>query len=122
MLSSKILLSKSHKLFNKIMSNKRKNHIIEILEGLDHDHLEYGSNIPLDLHLRKYYLNNKEVASVDREFINDQVYNLMRYRGLLDFLAKTPLNWHSRWETFYDPGFEKQIYNENLPPYFFINL
>ena len=53
-----MLLSRGNKMFNKVMTNKRKNHIINILEGFDHDHLEYGSNIPLDLHLRKYYLNN----------------------------------------------------------------
>lgn len=111
-----MLLSRSTKMFNKIMTNKRKNHIINILEGFDHDHLEYGSNIPLDLHLRKYYLNNKEVSNVDREFINNQVYNFMRYKGILDFLSKPPLNWFSRFETFYEPNFYKQLENPNLPP------
>jgi len=111
-----MLLSKANKIFNKLMTNKRKNHIISILEDLDHEHLEFGRNIPLDLHIRKYYLQNKEVTPPGREFINDQVYNLVRYRGLLDFLSKPPLNWHSRVETMYEPKFQEQMDNPNLPP------
>ena len=111
-----MLLSKANKIFNKLMSNNRRSHILGILETMDQEHLEFGRNIPLDLHMRKYYLKNREISSVDREFINDQVYNLMRYKGLLDFLTRHPLNWRSRFETFYEPEFERQLENKNLPP------
>lgn len=111
-----MLLSKTNKIFNKLMSTYRRGHIINILETFDQEHLEYGRNVPLDLHLRKYYLSNRSIITTDRDFINDQVYNLIRYKGLLDFLTKSPLNWSSRFERIYEPDFEKQLDNANLPP------
>ena len=59
------------------MSNNRRSHIIKLLETFDHEHLEYGRNIPLDVHTRKYFIFNKDVSNIDREFICDQVYNLI---------------------------------------------
>ena len=109
------MLSKSNKIFNKLLSSKRKSHIINILESFDKEHLELGRNIPLDLHVRKYYLNNRDLSTIDRDFIVDQVYSLIKYKGLLDFLSKPHLNWHTRMDAMYDSDFEKQQYNENLP-------
>jgi hypothetical protein len=111
-----MLLSRANKIFNKIMTNNRKGHILKILETYDQEHYEYGRNIPIDYQVRKYYLQNKQVASIDREFINDQVYSMIKYKGLLDFLTPSPLNWRSRFETMYDSDFEKQLDNKNLPP------
>jgi hypothetical protein len=111
------MLSKANKIFNKLLTSKRRSHIIKILEQFDTEHMKLGRNIPLDLHIRKYYLQNRTVTVPDREFINNQVYNLIRYKGLLDFLSKPPLNWHSRLEAIYDPDFELQLENQNLPAY-----
>jgi len=105
------------RLFNKIMSNDRKGHILRILDSFDREHIDIGNNIPLDLHLRKYFLKFKFVKSSDREFISDQVYKLIRYKGLIDFLTKPPLNWFSRFDTFYNSRFELQKKNVNLPAY-----
>ena len=113
------MLSRGNKIFNKLLTNKRKTQIIKILETFDQEHMQMGRNIPLDLNIRKYYLTNRSVTVPDREFINDQVYNLIRYRGLLDFLTKPPLNWHSRLDALYEPNFTNQFENENLPPYLF---
>lgn len=112
-----MLLSKNDKLFFKIMSNYRKNHIIKICENFDIEHLKVNNNIPLDLHLRKYFLSYKSISNIDREFISDQVYNLMRFKGLIDFLTPHNLNWLNRFETFYSETFEKQFNNINLPKY-----
>ena len=108
-------ISKGNAMFNKMMSNSRKGHIIRILEKFDNEHYEFGRNIPLDMLIRKYYLHNRTVSQTDRDFINDQVYNLMRNKGLLDFLTKSKLNWQSRFETFYDRNFERQLDNVNIP-------
>ena len=108
-------LIKGTRFFNKIMSSDRKGHILRILDSFDREHIEIGNNIPLDLHLRKYYLKFKFVPSQDREFISDQVYNLIRYKGLVDFLAKPPLNWFSRFDAYYDSTFESQKNNVNIP-------
>ena len=110
------MLTRANRIFNKLMSGYRRGHIINLLESFDNEHLEFGRNVPLDMHLRKYYLNNRQVSNIDREFINDQVYNLIRYKGLLDFLTKSTLNWSNRFESLYHPDFEKQINNPNLPP------
>lgn len=106
---------KGTRLFNKIMSTDRKGHILRILDSFDREHIEIGNNIPLDLHLRKYFLKFKFVKSSDREFISDQVYNLIRYKGLVDFLTKPPLNWFSRFDTYYNSNFELQKKNVNIP-------
>lgn len=111
-----MLLSRTERIFNKVMTTYRRGHIINILETFDQEHLEYGKNVPLDMHIRKYYLSNRQVSNIDREFINDQVYNLIRYKGLLDFLTRKPLNWHSRFDRLYEPDFTKQMDNVNLPP------
>jgi len=108
-------LVKGTRLFNKIMSTDRKGHILRILDSFDREHIEIGNNIPLDLHLRKYYLKFKFIKSSDREFISDQVFNLIRYKGLIDFLTNPPLNWFSRFETFYNSNFELQKKNINIP-------
>jgi hypothetical protein len=108
-------LVKGTRLFNKIMSTDRKGHILRILDSFDREHIEIGNNIPLDLHLRKYFLKFKFVKSSDREFISDQVYNLIRYKGLIDFLTKPPLNWFSRFDNFYNSNFELQKKNVNVP-------
>jgi hypothetical protein len=116
-----MLLSRANKIFHKIMTNNRKSHILKILETYDQEHYEFGRNVQIDFHIRKYYLHNKQLSSIDREFINDQVYTMVKYKGLLDFLSQSPLNWRSRFETMYDGDFENQIENKNLPPYILIN-
>ncbi len=110
------MLTRSNKIFNKLMSSYRRGHVINLLEQFDREHLEFGRNIALDMHIRKYYLDNRSISSIDREFINDQVYNLIRYKGLLDFITKSALNWSNRFERIYEPDFEQQINNPNLPP------
>ena len=110
-------LVKGTRLFNKIMSTDRKGHILRILDSFDREHIEIGNNIPLDLHLRKYFLKFKFVKSSDREFISDQIFNLIRYKGLIDFLTKPPLNWFSRFDTYYNSNFELQKKNVNIPGY-----
>jgi 16S rRNA (cytosine967-C5)-methyltransferase len=111
------MLSKADRIFHKIMTNYRKGHILNILDSFDSEHLDVNRNTPLDFHMRRYYLKNKTVTNIDREFINDQVYNLIRYRGLLDFLGRSPLTWETRFDAFYNTNFEKQLQNVNLPPH-----
>lgn len=110
-------LNKSNKIFNKIFTGYRKSHIINILETFESDHMEPGRNIPLDMHIRKYYLKNKSITNIDREFINEQVYSLIKYKGLLDFLTRGKIDWNKRIDVFYEPDFESQKKNVNLPPH-----
>ena len=98
-----------------ILTKYRQGHMLKILESFDREHAEFGNNIPIDLHLRKYFLKNKSVTNIDREFINNEINNLIRYRTLLDFCTKAPLSWLGRMDYFYSESFPKQLENVNLP-------
>jgi hypothetical protein len=97
------------------LSKYRQGHILKILESFDKEHAVFGNNVPIDLHLRKYFLKDKSVTNIDREYIHNQVCGIMRYRTLLDFCSKSPLNWINRMEFYYSDKFEKQLDNVNLP-------
>ena len=101
----------------KVLTNYRRSHIIKILETFDKEHLGYGKNVPIDLHVRKYFLSNKTVSNIDREFINSQICNLIRYKTLLDFVVREPVTWNSRLDYFFSKNFEQQMDNVNLPLY-----
>ena len=75
--SSKGLLNKSNMNFTKLMTNHRKTHIIDILNTYDTEHYQFGRNIPLDFYIKKYFLKHKYIKVQDREFIYEEVYNLM---------------------------------------------
>jgi hypothetical protein len=104
-----------------ILSRYRQGHMLKILETFDREHSEFGNNVPIDLHLRKYFLKNKSVTNIDREFVNNEICNMIRYRTLLDFCTKPPVTWHTRMDYFYSDNFEKQLTNVNLPEYLNVN-
>ena len=108
-------LKKGNNLINKIMSAERKGHIIGIMESFDKENSEYGKNVPFDMHLRQYFLKFKFTKSEDKEFIANQAYSIIRYKGLIDFLTKPPLTWLGRFDTFYSQDFERQKDNVNIP-------
>eukprot|EP00347_Sterkiella_histriomuscorum_P019483 403341461 len=95
----------------------RKAYILRILDTFDQEHINNpGRNIPLDLYLRYFFLNEKKkVDGFDRESIVDYVYNLMMYKGYLNAICKKPMTWESRFKAFLSPDFEEQITNEGLP-------
>lgn len=50
--------------------------------------------------MRNYFRTHKAVGSKDRKEICDTIYGMIRWRGLLDHVAKRPLNWETRLLTF----------------------
>jgi hypothetical protein len=103
------------------LTTYRKNHIVKILETFDKEHIGYGKNVPIDIHLRKYFLSYKTVSNIDREYIYNQINNLIRYRTLLDFVLKEPLTWEKRLDFYFSDKFDKQLDNVNLPEYRLLN-
>ena len=90
-----------------LMNATRKNNIISILSEYDEEHMEFGKNLSLDLFLKKYFIKHKSISLVDRSFIYDQVFNLMRNKLFLDVICskKSKSSWVNRFESYYDKTF-----------------
>ncbi|MFA6118358.1 MAG: RsmB/NOP family class I SAM-dependent RNA methyltransferase [Parachlamydiales bacterium] len=70
----------------------RKHHLLSILN-------EFSlKNIPLDLFLKNYFKKNKSVGSKDRKDICENLYKIIRWKGLLDFLLEKPITNEKRIE------------------------
>jgi len=67
----------SLKLKSKLLTNTRMTHILNILEEYDYKNIDYGANIALDMHIRKYFLKHKQTHVNDREYITDEVFILI---------------------------------------------
>lgn len=68
----------------------RRHHTLQILERFS------IGKIPLDVFLKNYFLENRAIGSKDRKLICDKIYTLIRWSGLIDFLAERPLSSTSR--------------------------
>ena len=76
-------------------------HTIALLESFEKKHLlEPERNIPLDLFIRYYFLDNKSVAPSDRAHIVDYVYALTSYKLYLSAISLRPINWSKRLDAF----------------------
>lgn len=52
-----------------------------------------GTPVPLDFFLNSYFRTHKQLGSKDKQWIGDTFYELIRWKGLLDFFSKK-----STWE------------------------
>lgn len=115
------MLKHSQKIIAKMnlptLNANRQSYILKILDNFDEEHINNPSrNIPLDLYLRYFFLNEKKaVDSLDREAIVDYVYYLMIHKGFLNAICKKPMTWSSRFKAFLGPDFVEQQSNEGLP-------
>ena len=100
------------------VNTKRLTHILKILNDFDAEHLNNPTrNIPLDLWLRYYFLQNKAVQAIDREAIADYVYTLMRWKEFLNVICKKPQTWELRMRAFGRPEFLELLHKESVPPH-----
>jgi hypothetical protein len=99
------------------LNASRQAYILQILEQFDQEHANNpGKNIPLDLYLRYFFLNEKtKVDSLDREAIVDYVHHLLIWKGYLNAICKKPMTWQTRFKAFLSPDFIEQQTNEGLP-------
>lgn len=63
-----------------------------ILEGFEE------TKAPLDLFLNRYFRANKAIGSSDRKEICENLYYLIRWRGLIDHQLEKPIGWEDRVE------------------------
>lgn len=68
----------------------RRNHILNLLNSYEEQHL------PLDLFISLYFRKHKALGSKDRAFVADTIYGMVRWKGLLDHLCTSAVNWDRR--------------------------
>jgi 16S rRNA (cytosine967-C5)-methyltransferase len=93
----------------------REFHLVSLLEGFE------KTTLPLDLFVSIYFKEHKALGSKDRAQISDQVFALIRYKGLLDALASNQ-NWVDRLQLFkkLEPISEKRF--THLAPFYEVSF
>ncbi len=65
-------------------------HLIQLFAGYEEQPL------PLDLFLYHYFRKNKSLGPKDRAYIAENVFGLIRWRALVDYVGGSNLNWKER--------------------------
>jgi 16S rRNA (cytosine967-C5)-methyltransferase len=78
-----------------MISQFRLNHILNFFRFFDEN-----PNTPLDLNLRNYFKNNRAIGSKDRKIIGDAIYDVIRFKGLLDANIDGNPCWEKRVELY----------------------
>ncbi len=92
------------------MSSKfRKYHLTTILE------LFIKQNLPLDLFLKNYFKENKSIGSHDRKFLTENIYKMIRWRGLVRYLCKDDLSIENQIEILETLNPEEYLSNKTIP-------
>ena len=86
----------------------REHHLLTLLEAYS------SQQFPLDLFISHYFRDHPSLGSKDRAFIADTVYSLVRWQGLLDYLAPSS-SWQDRYETFLKVNFDQLQQREDIP-------
>ncbi len=86
----------------------RQNHLLLLLEGYE------LQKAPIDFYVSCYFRNNKALGSKDRAYISEEVYRLIRWRGLCDYFLEKP-DWKNRihWLQMGDP---KRFFEDDSIP------
>lgn len=87
------------------------------MEGYETEHRNNPErNIPLDIFLRYYFLDNKRgLETFHRGQIVDFVYLMTSWNLYLGAIAKRPANWTNKMYALMGTNFEEQLSNKNLP-------
>lgn len=87
----------------------REHHLLTLLHGYEQQ------TLPLDLYINHYFRDHKSLGSKDRGFIAENVYAMVRWQGLLDYLAKKPLSWENRHKTYINLDWNEIQNNQEIP-------
>ncbi len=91
----------------------REFHIFRILDTFSQEEMR----LPLDRFLSSYFRKNRAVGAQDRRVICQAIYDMIRWKGSLDYLATRPLTWQSRYDTYSNVEWKKQIEESSIPPH-----
>jgi len=88
----------------------RKFHLLTILKEFS------KKKLPMDAFLRNYFKNHKSIGSKDRKCICEDLYKLIRWKGLIDFLCKkNKITFEDRLKILESFDFKKHLDNEKIP-------
>jgi len=87
----------------------REHHLLQLLE------IYSSRSLPLDLIIADYFRANKALGSKDRAYIADTAYSMIRWKGLLNYLAKDPDNWDEAFQLINSVDLEKSIHDQTIP-------
>lgn len=87
----------------------REHHLFTLLKEYE------KQTLPLDLFINKYFREHKALGSKDRGFVAEQVYALIRWKALLDYLIDKPCHWEQRYKTFSEIDLRKIQKNHTIP-------
>jgi 16S rRNA (cytosine(967)-C(5))-methyltransferase len=65
----------------------RDHHLLQAIQAYT------DQTLPLDLYLNQYYRANKALGSKDRLFLNETIFTMIRWKGLLDAFSEPPHGW-----------------------------
>lgn len=90
----------------------KEHHLFALLQAYERQ------TLPLDLFVSHYFRDNKSLGSKDRGFIAETIYAMIRWKGLLDYLAPpTETSWRKRYEIFQNTDFENIQQQTQIPPH-----
>lgn len=86
----------------------REHHLFACLEGYSQQ------TLPLDLFINQYFRGHAALGSKDRGFIAETIYGLVRWQGLLDYLASSS-SWRERYKAYLGLDIEMLQRREDIP-------
>lgn len=86
----------------------REYHLFNLLDAYSQQ------TLPLDLFISHYFRDHSALGSKDRAFIADNVYALVRWQGLLDYLASS-FSWKDRYQVYLTADFDQLQNREDIP-------
>ncbi len=84
-------------------------HLLKVLTEFD------TSRLPLDVFLSKYFRAHKSVGSKDRKEICENIYKLIRWKGLIDHFCEKPITWEKRLLVSKELSFETALEDPSIP-------
>lgn len=87
----------------------REHHLLEILIGYDQQAL------PMDLYISRYFRLHKAIGSKDRGYIADSLYAMIRWKALIDHVARGRLEWERRLKLFSEMDLDALYKDESIP-------
>jgi 16S rRNA (cytosine967-C5)-methyltransferase len=86
----------------------REYHLFNLLEAYSQQ------TLPLDLFISHYFRDHSALGSKDRAFIADTIYALVRWQGLLDYLAPSS-SWKERYQAYSTANFDQLQRQADIP-------
>lgn len=75
-----------------IKKSFREYHLFNILSEYERQ------TLPLDRFLKEYFRFHKAIGSKDRKVLCENIYSIIRWKGLLDYLCDKPISWEARYQ------------------------